>query len=198
MDEAHKVPDENQRGFEISGDVSARTLRLDLIEQGALVGRMSDVQGPANRGPHLPGAQTPIRCAWHAGHAQRADRPQTEGAIWGARAPSQRLGGQASPHSLLWLLGKRVFSIKCYPRSEPTNGELGSQGGLSKQTDVWKTRARGQGSHQGPASVDLASLLTLGGGVVREDWRGQSTNTGPAPNPHHPLSNLWHPKTERG
>lgn len=27
---------------------------------------------------------------------------------------------------------------------------------------------------------------------------GQSTNTGPAPNPHHPLSNLWHPKTEQG
>jgi len=27
---------------------------------------------------------------------------------------------------------------------------------------------------------------------------GQSTNPGPAPNPHHPLSNRWHPKTERG
>ena len=193
LDEAHKVPDENQRGFEISRDVSARTLRLDLIEQGALVGRMSDVQGPANRGPHLSGAQTPIRSAWHA---QRADRPQTEGAIWGARAPLQRPGGRASPHSLLWLVGKWVFSIKCYPRRESTNGELGSQGRLSKQTDVWKTRALGQGSHQGPASVDLTSLLTLGAGG--EGRLEGAVNTGPAPNPHHPLSNLWHPKTEQG
>ena len=34
-------------------------LRLELLEQGALVGRMSDVQGSPNRGPHLPGAQVP-------------------------------------------------------------------------------------------------------------------------------------------
>ena len=195
LDEAHKAPDENQRGFKISRDVSARTLRLDLIEQGVLVGRMSDVQGPENRGPHLSGAQTPIRSAWHA---QRADRPQTEGAIWGARAPLQRLGGRASPHSLLWLVGKWVFSIKCYPRRESTNGELGSQGGLSKQTENQKSRAQGQGSHQGPASVDLTSLLTLGAGGWGKTGGGQSTNTGPAPNPHHPLSNLWHPKTEQG
>lgn len=173
-------------------------LRLEHLEQGALVGWMSDVQGSPNRGPHLPGAQAPTKSAWHEGHVQRADRPQTEGAVWGACAPSCRLGGQASPHSLLWLVGKWVFSIKWYARREPTNGELGSRGGLSKQIDVWKNRARGYS-----ALTRVWPLLTLlpfshWKWGVREDWRGQSTNTGPAPNPHHALSNQWHPKTEWG
>ena len=56
-------------------------LRLELLEQGALVDRMSDVQGSPNRGPHLPGAQVPTKSAWHEGHIHRADRPWTEGAI---------------------------------------------------------------------------------------------------------------------
>ena len=58
---------------------------------------------------------------------------------------------------------------------------------MSKQIDVWKNRARGYS-----ALTRVWPLLTLlpfshWKWGVREDWRGQSTNTGPAPNPHHPL-----------
>ena len=76
--------------------------RLELSEQGALVGRVSDIQESANRGPHFPAAQAPTKSARHVGRVQRGDGPGRGGDIWGASAPSQRQGvPRQSPLSAL-------------------------------------------------------------------------------------------------
>lgn len=67
--------------------------RLELLEQGVLVGRISDIQESANRGPHFPAAQASTKSARHVGRVHREDRPGRGGDIWGASAPSQRQGG---------------------------------------------------------------------------------------------------------
>lgn len=144
---------------------------------------MSDVQKDHQTGdPIFLVHKHPLESAWHEGHVQREDRQKE---LSGEHVPHpRRLGGQASPHSLLWLVGKWVFAIKWYARREPTNGELGSRGGLSKQIDIWRNKAREPLLSQG-SGLCWPCFPSHTGSGGEERWRAVNKHR-PSPKPSPP------------